>query len=159
MNQHARITIIMLSWWSLFVVGCQSASDLATDLDAPTSATAAKSFETKAGSKETIPTDAEKQSALEKEDQPYQPPFPLRVDLFAPPRGGEGVVRRDDHAGESVVLHGFVDVEELRAVLKIDGRISPLAEGAESEGVQVISIQPPTVVLQRGRSRWTATLE
>jgi hypothetical protein len=44
-------------------------------------------------------------------------------------------------------------------VLSIDGVISPVGEGGEKYGVQVISIQPPSVVLQRGRSRWTATLE
>jgi hypothetical protein len=44
-------------------------------------------------------------------------------------------------------------------VLAIDGVISPIPEGGEKFGVQVISINPPHVVLQRGRSRWTASLE
>ena len=44
-------------------------------------------------------------------------------------------------------------------ILSIDGNLSPVPEGGETYGVQVISIQPPKVVLQRGRSRWTATLD
>jgi len=54
-------------------------------------------------------------------------------------------------------LKGFVNVDEPRVVLSIDGVISPIPEGGEKYGVQVISIQPPKAVLQRGRSRWTAT--
>jgi hypothetical protein len=32
-------------------------------------------------------------------------------------------------------------------------------EGGEKYGVRVISIEPPTVVLQRGGNSWPATLE
>ncbi len=88
----------------------------------------------------------------------YSPPFPDRQDLFEPPKRSQSSVRRDD-AGETVELKGFVNVDEPRVVLAIDGVISGISEGGEKYGVQVISIQPPTVVLQRGRNRWTATLE
>ena len=59
----------------------------------------------------------------------------------------------------AVELLGFVRVDRARAVLEINGEISPLAEGDNHYGIEVISIQPPTVVLQRGRQRWQATLE
>ena len=79
--------------------------------------------------------------------------------MFEPPKRAQGTVRRDDESGDTVELKGFINVDQPRVVLSIDGVISPIAEGGEKYGVQVISIQPPTVVLQRGRSRWTATLE
>jgi hypothetical protein len=79
--------------------------------------------------------------------------------LFEAPKRAQSTIRRDDEHGQSVELKGFVNVDEPRVVLSIDGVISPIPEGGEKYGVQVISIQPPKAVLQRGRSRWTATLE
>lgn len=58
----------------------------------------------------------------------------------------------------SVLLKGFAKIDGTHAVLSINGRVAPLAVGAERYGVRVISIDPPEVVLQRGRTRWTATL-
>jgi hypothetical protein len=89
----------------------------------------------------------------------FSPPFPDRLELFEPPKRAQGTVRREDQNGETVELKGFVNVDTPRVVLSIDGVISPIHEGGEKYGVQVISIQPPSVVLQRGRARWTATLE
>jgi hypothetical protein len=89
----------------------------------------------------------------------FSPPFPDRDDLFEPPQRAKGTVRRNDELGETVELKGFINVDRPRVVLSIDGVISSLEEGDEKYGVQVISIQPPTVVLQRGRDRWPATLE
>jgi hypothetical protein len=89
----------------------------------------------------------------------FSPPFPNRDDLFEPPKRAKGTVRRNEELGESVELKGFINVDRPRVVLSIDGVISSLEEGGEKYGVQVISIQPPTVVLQRGRDRWPATLE
>lgn len=91
----------------------------------------------------------------------YRPPFPARRDLFAPARRTEATTGRGSGRdnGDSVVLKGFADVGGPKVVLAIDGVITPLAMGGERFGVEVISIQPPEVVLQRGRSRWTATLQ
>jgi len=89
----------------------------------------------------------------------FKPPFPERNDLFEAPKRAQSTVRRDDEQGQSVELKGFINVDQPRVVLSIDGVISPIPEGGEKYGVQVISIQPPKAVLQRGRSRWTATLE
>ena len=89
----------------------------------------------------------------------FKPPFPERLDMFEAPKRAQGTVRRDEELGQSVELKGFVNVDEPRVILSIDGNLSPVPEGGETYGVQVISIQPPKVVLQRGRSRWTATLD
>ena len=89
----------------------------------------------------------------------FTPPFPDRLDLFEPPKRAQTAVKRDDEHGESVELKGFINVDDPRVILSIDGVVSPVPEGGEKYGVHVISIQPPSVVLQRGRNRWTATLE
>jgi hypothetical protein len=89
----------------------------------------------------------------------FTPPFPDRIELFEAPKRAQSNVRRDDEHGETVELKGFINVDQPRVILAIDGQVSPVAEGGEKYGVKVISIQPPSVVLQRGRSRWTATLE
>jgi hypothetical protein len=89
----------------------------------------------------------------------FTPPFPDRLELFEPPKRAQTSVKRDDEHGQSVELKGFIDVDQPRVILSIDGVVSPIPEGGEKYGVHVISIQPPSVVLQRGRNRWTATLE
>jgi hypothetical protein len=150
----------MLMFVSAAVVGCQPSNDAnavaevvdATPADAPDAIV--KQPESTA------------QSAVDEGPQPdptlaaqFAPPFPERLELFEPPKRAQSTVRRDDDSGNTVELKGFVNVDQPRVVLSIDGVISPIAEGGEKYGVQVISIQPPNVVLQRGRSRWTATLE
>jgi hypothetical protein len=68
-------------------------------------------------------------------------------------------MRRDDEHGDTIELKGFVNVNGPQAVLSIDGVLSPIPAGGEKYGVQVISINPPQAVLQRGRNRWTASVE
>ena len=88
----------------------------------------------------------------------YQPPYPDRVELFlAPKRDGRRSTRNEQE--DAVELLGFVNVDHQRAVLMINGSVYPVAVGDSQFGVEVISIQPPAVVLQRGRQRWQATLE
>lgn len=89
----------------------------------------------------------------------FKPPFPERTDLFVPPKGSQSPVRRDDEHGQTVELKGFINVDQPRVVLSIDGVIAAVPEGGEKYGVHVNSIQPPKAILQRGRNRWTATLE
>jgi len=89
----------------------------------------------------------------------YTPPFPERVDLFVAPKRQGGGPATDGGSSGAVELNGFVNVDRLRAVLTIDGQMSNMAEGETQSGVEVISIQPPKVILQRGRQRWQATLE
>ncbi len=88
----------------------------------------------------------------------YQPPFPDRTDLFMPPKRERGA-NSGGSAENTVQLLGFVRVDRQKAVLSINGEISSLAVGDSYAGIEVISINRPTVVLQRGRQRWQATLE
>lgn len=89
----------------------------------------------------------------------FKPPFPERTDLFEAPKRDQSTVRRDDEHGQSVELKGFVNVDGPCVILLIDGVMSSIPEGGEKNGVKVISVQPPTAVLQRGRNRWPVKLE
>ncbi len=90
----------------------------------------------------------------------FESPFPDRVELFvAPKRQGRGAKKSADGIDNTVELLGFVNVDGQRVILSIDGLVSPLAEGSQEAGIEVISIQPPAVVLQRGRQRWQVNLE
>lgn len=89
----------------------------------------------------------------------YEPPFPDRTDLFVPPKRVGGAPTDHGPAEASVELLGFVRVDQLKAVLSINGEVAPMAAGESRSGVDVISINPPNVLLQRGRQRWQATLE
>jgi hypothetical protein len=89
----------------------------------------------------------------------FTPPFPQRTELFEPPQRASNAARRDHESGATVELKGFIEVDEPLVVLSIDGVISSVPEGGEKYGVQVISIEPPTVVLKRGGRPWSATLE
>jgi hypothetical protein len=91
--------------------------------------------------------------------QAFKPPFPSRLELFEPPKRTQGNVRKGDEVGATVELKGFINVNGPRVVLSIDGVIALIPEGGEKYGVQVLSIDPPNVVLQRGRTRWPAKLE
>ncbi len=89
----------------------------------------------------------------------WKAPFPDRVDLFQAPRHqSKGVVRSDEQDSDAVDLLGFVNVHSPRVVIMVDGQVAPVAQGDQHMGVEVISIHPPTVVLQRGRQRWQASL-
>ncbi|MEX2317820.1 MAG: hypothetical protein WD669_11750 [Pirellulales bacterium] len=89
----------------------------------------------------------------------FTPPFPNRLDLFEPPKRAQGTVRRDEESGATVELKGFINVNGPRVLLSIDNVIAPIAEGEEKYGVKVLSIDAPSVVLQRGRNRLTLKLE
>jgi hypothetical protein len=89
----------------------------------------------------------------------YQAPFPERVDLFVPPKRQGGMVLTEGGTEEAVELLGFVRLDQPQVVLSINGEVTPIGEGGSQYGIEVISIQPPKVVLQRGRQRWQASLE
>jgi hypothetical protein len=107
---------------------------------------------------ETTPTPADDEEAKPTVAE-YKPPFPDRVDLFVPPKRQGGMRLKEGESEDSVELLGFVDVERPQVVLSVNGQVVPIAEGAAQYGVEVISIQPPKVVLQRGRQRWQASIE
>jgi len=90
----------------------------------------------------------------------FKPPFPDRTDIFlAPKRHGHGVKKLASENENAVELLGFVNVDGQQVILSIDGFVVPLAEGSQGAGIEVISIQPPAAVLQRGRQRWQVSLE
>ena len=145
-RRNVWVTVI-----GLLAAGCQSAEE-----PAATAVTATIAQPTSTDSPaEHSPTPATSAAAVAE----FHPPFPGRTELFAPPRGGQTTVRRDDEHGDTIELKGFLNVDGPQVVLSIDGVLSPIPEGGEKYGVQVISINPPQAVLQRGRSRWTASLE
>ena len=141
-------------------VGCAKQPDppVAAPVETPDEAPAAEA----PAEAEPAPPTPEPPAEPEKpvvEQAAWRPPFPNRADLFQPPRYTGRVVRTDDEGSESVVLMGFADLGTPMAVLAIDGVVTPLAEQGEDSGVEVISIAPPRCVLQRGRTRWTASIE
>ncbi|MCA9240686.1 MAG: hypothetical protein KDA37_10820, partial [Planctomycetales bacterium] len=90
----------------------------------------------------------------------YMPPYPQRTDLFTPPKRVKQAARHTSgDSDDAVELMGFVTVDEPRAVLSIDGVIAALPAGGQKYGIEVISVEPPRVILQRGRNRWTASLQ
>lgn len=90
----------------------------------------------------------------------YTPPFPDRVNPFSPGKESRVASRSDDvEALESVELKGFVSLDKPWVVLSIEGITMPMAAGQSKYGVQVVSVTPPSVVLQRGNNRWTEKLE
>jgi hypothetical protein len=147
--------------FGLLAVGCQSAEEPAATTTTATGIDASEIDSTIATptSSDSPSTASPAPDAVAQDAAKFEPPFPGRTELFAPPRRGPSTIRRDDEHGGTVELKGFVDVNGPQAVLSIDGVISPIPAGGEKYGVQVISIKPPQAVLQRGRNRWTASVE
>jgi hypothetical protein len=159
MNDPINFWLCCLSA-ALTVVGCNSADEPIVEATPAVAATPAAA-EKPALKPVANPPKSPDAAAAPTPSQPiaqFTPPFPDRLELFEPPKRAQGTVRRDD-AGETVELKGFINVDEPKVLLAIDGVIAPIPEGGEKYGVQVISIEPPSVYLQRGRNRWKATLE
>ena len=87
----------------------------------------------------------------------FEPPYPDRQDLFSPAAKVADAPERPETAGD-VGLRGFVNVDGLRALLVINGRVTVTEAGRQYSGIDVVSIDPPQVTLQRGRIRWTEKL-
>jgi hypothetical protein len=160
MSYLARHTFLLLCLG--IVAGCQSAEKPALIAATPPMSAASAAVTVTPAKTQTSglsKTDPSNPKVTAAQVAEFKPPFPERNDLFDAPKRAQSTVRRDDEQGQSVELKGFINVDQPRVILSIDGVISPIAEGGEKYGVQVISIQPPKAVLQRGRSRWIATLE
>jgi len=162
MSVRAKKTLNVVLCATALLVGCQSAVDEPVMNQTPieaTSATASAQPAVAAAKPSNAEATDPPASTAQVAGKEFTPPFPDRTELFEPPRRAQSTVRRDDESGNTVELKGFVNVDGHRAILSIDGVIAPVAVGDEKYGVQVISIDAPSVVLQRGRSRWTATLD
>jgi hypothetical protein len=157
MNFVSRKSLLLLCLAT--TIGCQSADEPAAATVAapePAAPVAAAPAEAKSAKAPTPVLENPKGATVKIAE--FNPPFPER-ELFEPPKGAQSAVRRDEEHGQTVELKGFITVDEPKVVLSIDGTISPIPEGGEKYGVKVISIQPPKALLQRGRNRWTATLD
>ena len=88
----------------------------------------------------------------------FQYPFPDREELFLPPTKRPPTSEPRPKNDEDVVLMGFANFGGARAVLKIDGIVTPLRAGESRGEVRVLAIDPPRVNLQRGNRRWTESL-
>jgi len=144
---------------SLMIVGCGSADEPAVEATrAVASAPAAVDKPAPPGANPPKSPDLAQTPTQNQPVAQFSPPFPERLDLFDPPKRAQSTIRRDD-AGETVELKGFINVDQPKVVLAIDGVDATIPQGGEKYGVQVISIEPPIVYLQRGRNRWKATLE
>jgi hypothetical protein len=131
------------------VAGEPAAPVVPASLDAASEAAADdETSPTAEGIEEEKPTDAQ-----------YTPPFPDRVDLFVPPKRQGGVVLKEGGTEDAVELLGFIRVDKQQVVLSVNGQLTRIAEGDSQYGIEVISIEPPKVLLQRGRQRWQASLE
>jgi hypothetical protein len=160
MNQFAKIAVPLLSL-GLSLLGCSQPEEPIIDATpVATAATQSATPEAPAANQSANTPDVADAQQASPTTVAYTPPFPDRLELFQPPQRTLNAARREDEHGETVELKGFIHVDEPRVVLSIDGVISSVPEGGEKYGVQVISIKPPNVVLQRGgRQPWTATLE
>ncbi len=91
-------------------------------------------------------------------EQPFQPPYPHRTELFLPPDLSTMARLPSTGDGPSVVVRGFANLDGPRVVLEIDDTVQILAVGEEYAQLQVVAITPPRVTLQRRGERWTAQL-
>jgi hypothetical protein len=158
MNPIAKLAVPLLSL-GLALLGCRRADETVVDASTVASLAASISAQTPVAKQSANAPEVADPQKAKPADVTYTPPFPERQELFLPPQRTLNTARREDEHGETVELKGFIDVDGPRVILSIDGVISSVPEGGEKYGVQVISINPPTVVLQRGRRPWTATLE
>jgi hypothetical protein len=101
----------------------------------------------------------EKSVVAEEKVGEFEPPYPNRENLFLAPKRSSTHAKTPGNAEQTVELLGFVNVEKQKVILSINGEVFPISEGEQQAGIEVISIQPPAVVLQRDRERWQATLE
>ncbi len=85
-------------------------------------------------------------------------PYPDRQDLFLPPKARTVAADTPDVLDPDVQLKGFANVGRAKALLLIDGSVVALAAGETRGHVQVLSIDPPRVTLQRGDRQWTESL-
>lgn len=87
----------------------------------------------------------------------YVAPYPDRREWFVPPKDVPQT-NATEGAG-NVQLRGLVNVGEPQAILDIEGAVAVVAVGTEKYGVRVVDISGPKVTLQRGGTKWTASIE
>jgi len=139
----------------VLLAGCQSAEEPTATAVA---AAAKPQAQTPRQAKPKVEAADAKRDALRQIMADYVAPFPNRNAMFVPPKVDSRV--RGSRVGEGdVQLKGLVDVDEPKAILDIEGATTLLAVGGEKYGVKVVSIEKNEVTLQRGPTRWVASLD
>ena len=88
----------------------------------------------------------------------FDPPFPKRELIFQPSAGRRITANKSEDQG-SVKLKGFANVDGIRVFLVVGGQPVALRSGDTYSDIKVVVIEPPRVTLQRGRVRWTESLD
>jgi hypothetical protein len=160
----ARLRFLQLTM-CLALCGCGTAEQLAEPAAAPApiAKTETKQSDPKVPAVENSSDKKDSAKTAGSEPQPeqqaFEPPYPHRENLFLAPQRSAVNIDTPGNTQQSVELLGFANVQGPRVILSIDGIVVPMPVGATQSGIEVISIQPPAVVLQRDRERWQATLE
>lgn len=93
----------------------------------------------------------------------FAPPFPKNEDFFTPPQLDVAHVSNATKSADGtpqVRLLGFVKIEggEDRALIQIGPLTDVVEPGHVLQGVEVISLQEPTITLQFNGARWTVNM-
>ena len=150
---------LLLVSTACFLVGCSQSVETTAPVTSAIATPPTPEAPADATLAQASPEDDKSSDDVEPGGSVYRAPFPNRQNLFSPVRRAPLAKRGDRETGSSVELMGFANVDGQKVLLAIDGIMTPLAAGTERYGVRVISIQPPEAVLQRGRNRWTASLQ
>lgn len=153
MLKHTSLTISCLV--AILLVGCQAGEE---PVSASVVAAPKPSAKTDEKPQPKVDEAQASREALRQAMVDYVAPFPSRKDMFVPPRikknsPGSRVAEGD------VQLKGLVNIDEPKAILDIEGATTLLAVGGEKYGVKVVSIDDHQVTLQRGPTRWIASLD
>ena len=85
-------------------------------------------------------------------------PYPEREDLFLPPKLVDSRRAATSPDDLTLQLKGFANSDQTRALLMINGRLTPLKAGDAHGEIEVLSIVPPQVTLRRGGRTWIESL-
>lgn len=152
------------------ILGCSAAKEPTIPVITPTVEQSSVSpIPERTDAEQVIEQKVEQTSDVEDSSQPksdgieslaYEPPFPDREDPFqAPLRNSNVNSGQVGNFTDEIQLLGFANVRGQKAILSINGMVVPIGEGGLESGIEVISIQPPAVVLQRNNQRWQTSLE
>lgn len=137
----------------LCLAGCSAASAEQATTESPTAVSKASTeTESEADDAEAKPIPAE-----------YAPPFPDNKDFFTPPlvdvQSSSNAMKNADGTPQ-VKLLGFVKIEggADRAFVQIGPLTDIVEAGQILQGIEVISLQDPTMTLQLNGARWNVSM-
>lgn len=87
----------------------------------------------------------------------FNAPYPQRQDPFARPI--ELNVRAPTEEQRRIELRGFLTLDtKAKVLLSINDELVSLEVGESSQGIEVLEIDSPNVLLQQGKLRWNESL-